>query len=618
MKGSMLKKSFLTTQLPTARSAGETRQLTSGEIPPIVATKVRKAVLLAGGERVSLMPITRYYPAMMFPVLNRTIIEYSIDYLKRKGVDNVIITLSEKADTAYLEDLKLREKDITIHIHMETKPRGPAGILTDVADLLDGQPFLVVNSSLYLGEIDLDGMIGFHAARKAVITSGIRRIARRRPPIESVRVSHEGRIDDIHIIHHSSDKRSPWVSSGIYVFSPKVLEFIDSKGYFDIKEQLLPALKAAGQPVYAYEIKGYHKSINSLNDYIGIHRDLLDMPDTSTIANKKEIGEKIWVGDGVDISPDAYMMGPVIIGDRCTIAGGAQIVGPAVIGDDCKISSGSIVRESILWNGVILQKRARVDYCIAGENLVVLEDERLKNAVLTENLSTGDINIIPRDYYRPTVIPNGNQTHFVTSARYGLFNMIKRAMDIFVSLIGLFFSLPLFFLIAVAIKADSSGPVFFKQKRCGKNGKEFTMIKFRTMVQDAPGLQNKLSANKDVDGPVFKMKSDPRITRIGRILRKTSLDELPQLFNVLKGEMSLVGPRPLVMSEMKCSPNWREVRLKVKPGITGLWQIQGRSEAPFHDWIRYDIYYVKHQSIFLDLKILIKTIKVVVKLVGAV
>ena len=137
------------------------------------------------------------------------------------------------------------------------------------------------------------------------------------------------------------------------------------------------------------------------------------------------------------------------------------------------------------------------------------------------------------------------------------------------------------------------------------------------MVINADKIHQELLSQNNTDGPIFKMVRDPRITRVGGFLRKTSLDELPQLINVIKGDMSLVGPRPLIMNEMKFSSSWRDVRLKVKPGITGLWQIQGRSEASFHDWIRYDTYYVKNQSLALDIKILFKTIGVVLKKAGA-
>jgi lipopolysaccharide/colanic/teichoic acid biosynthesis glycosyltransferase len=136
------------------------------------------------------------------------------------------------------------------------------------------------------------------------------------------------------------------------------------------------------------------------------------------------------------------------------------------------------------------------------------------------------------------------------------------------------------------------------------------------MFEYAEKIHEHLIDRNEIAGPMFKMKNDPRVTRVGRFLRKTSLDELPQFFNVLNGEMSLVGPRPLIMDEMKFSPSWRDMRLKIKPGITGLWQIQGRSNSSFPDWIRLDMYYVKNQFLWMDIKILLKTISVVIKKIG--
>ena len=187
----------------------------------------------------------------------------------------------------------------------------------------------------------------------------------------------------------------------------------------------------------------------------------------------------------------------------------------------------------------------------------------------------------------------------------------KRIFDIILGSILLVISIPFFSVVATLIKITSSGPVFFLQKRCGKNRREFKMYKFRTMIKDAESLKKKLKS--DVDGPMFKMKNDPRITSIGRFLRRWSLDELPQLFNVLKGEMSLVGPRPLSNDEMTRNNEWKEIRLSVKPGVTGLWQIMGKSSGKFSDWIKYDTEYVKKRSLFFDFKILSLTITAVLK-----
>jgi lipopolysaccharide/colanic/teichoic acid biosynthesis glycosyltransferase len=196
-----------------------------------------------------------------------------------------------------------------------------------------------------------------------------------------------------------------------------------------------------------------------------------------------------------------------------------------------------------------------------------------------------------------------------------IYKIVKKIMDAVLSSFGIVLMLPSFLLIAIAIRLDSSGSIFFMQKRCGKNGREFYMYKFRTMIKDAASFKENLK--NEVEGPVFKVKNDPRITKVGRILRTWSLDELPQLLNVLKGEMSLVGPRPLSKEEMTGNDNWREIRLLVKPGMTGLWQIKGRNNGKFNDWIKYDIEYVQKKSLLLDIKILFLTINAVLRREGA-
>ena len=192
---------------------------------------------------------------------------------------------------------------------------------------------------------------------------------------------------------------------------------------------------------------------------------------------------------------------------------------------------------------------------------------------------------------------------------------LKRILDIVASLFLLIIFLPLFFIIAILVKIDSKGPVFFLQKRCGKNGRVFNMYKFRTMVKDAESLKKRLK--NEMEGPMFKMRNDPRITGVGRILRRCSLDELPQLINVLKGQMSLVGPRPLADEEMTEDDNWRKIRLSVKPGMTGLWQIMGRASGKFSDWVSYDIEYVQKRSLSMDIKILFLTVFAVFRNEGA-
>jgi exopolysaccharide biosynthesis polyprenyl glycosylphosphotransferase len=185
-------------------------------------------------------------------------------------------------------------------------------------------------------------------------------------------------------------------------------------------------------------------------------------------------------------------------------------------------------------------------------------------------------------------------------------------IDILVSGIGLIILSPIFLVIAILIKITSEGPVFYEWNVMGFNKKPFRSWKFRTMVQEADAQKEALMAINEMKGPVFKIKNDPRITRVGRFLRKYSLDELPQLWSVFKGDMSLVGPRPAFPNELARYESWHRRKLSIKPGITCLWQISGRNNInDFDEWARMDLEYIDNWSLWLDLKILIKTVDVV-------
>lgn len=204
---------------------------------------------------------------------------------------------------------------------------------------------------------------------------------------------------------------------------------------------------------------------------------------------------------------------------------------------------------------------------------------------------------------------------------------LKRAIDIIGATVGLLLLLPVFIAISVLIKIDSPGPVVFTQKRIGKNGRAFTLYKFRSMYADCDESVHRdymarlIAAESDDSlrgkGGCFKIEDDPRVTRVGRFLRKSSLDELPQLLNVLRGEMSLIGPRPAIQYEVEMYDDWHMRRLAVKPGITGYWQVSGRSETDFNGMVRLDLEYLDNWSLLLDLKILVNTLRVVFSKKGA-
>jgi len=580
-----------------------------------VANKVSKVVILAGGQSLRLSPLSRYRPICMFPVFNKPLIEHTINLLRTNGIRDIVIAGSKDNSVGeYINSLVINNSNkLSIQYIEDDKPKGTAGILRGLRDFIDNENFLVINCNTFMGDVDINELIAFHYAKDSVATIGVKKSSRFLT--EGINVSADGLVNGFHAMHSSREKRSSLKTVGIYVFRPDVIEFINGKGYFDIKEQLIPALKKASLPIYSHNINGYCKVINTINDYYNTHREgFLNGMDAA--INMTEIGDGIWIGENVSISPKSYIFGPVIIGSGCTINDNAQIIGPTVIGNGCKVGKSALVRESILWEDSVIEDGSSVSYCITGPKLKIRSGEIFRNKVVVDNLMPEDISLPPLKHLLDGMVKSTASN--IRGFKYTTSLSLKRLMDILFSSAGLILFLPFWLFIASIIKLDSKGPVLFHQKRCGKNGKDFEMLKFRTMVEDAENRQQQLSSKKDVDGPMFKLVNDPRITRVGRFLRKTSLDEIPQLINVLKGEMSLVGPRPLVMSEMKFSPSWRDARLKVKPGVTGLWQIQGRSDALFHDWIRYDVDYVKNQSLWLDLKILFKTIKVVLKRVGAV
>ncbi len=207
--------------------------------------------------------------------------------------------------------------------------------------------------------------------------------------------------------------------------------------------------------------------------------------------------------------------------------------------------------------------------------------------------------------------------HYVTYEHKPIETAIKRVFDVFASALALLLLAPLFIVVAGLIKLGSRGPVFFPQERVGLHGRHFYMLKFRSMVENADALRVELEAQNEQSGPVFKITQDPRVTSIGRFIRKFSIDELPQLINVLRGEMSIVGPRPPLPKEVEKYEPWQRRRLSVRPGITCVWQVSGRNEISFERWMYLDMQYIDHWSFKEDIKLILKTIPTVLSGRGA-
>jgi lipopolysaccharide/colanic/teichoic acid biosynthesis glycosyltransferase len=282
--------------------------------------------------------------------------------------------------------------------------------------------------------------------------------------------------------------------------------------------------------------------------------------------------------------------GPVILGRDVRVAPGAVIIGPAAVGDFARLAAGAIVSHAVIPPGRAVAAEEPCHATVAGPG----------------GAEFGWA--IP-----PTQMPN---TSHESRADRPLAHA-RRGLDVALAAAGLLLLGPLLVAIALLVRLTSPGPVFFRHRRQGRGGVEFDCLKFRTMCANAAAQQSALRARNEVDGPQFKLARDPRVTRFGALLRRSNLDELPQLFNVLAGDMSLVGPRPSPDAENQFCPAWRKARLSVRPGITGLWQVTRSADrrlADFQEWIHYDMQYVARQSLRLDAGILWQTLRILLRL----
>ena len=317
----------------------------------------------------------------------------------------------------------------------------------------------------------------------------------------------------------------------------------------------------------------------------------------------RRLDHQVLVAANCTIERGARIVGPVVIHDGAIIEEGASVVGPSVVGAGCRVRRQATVAGAVVAPGVVVEPQETVLHCVAfGTKAPGNHRSGFQAPLVSEALRISGSNHYTDGDLRAAVrsCDRRRRVHLA----------IKRGMDITLSVIALTLLLPLLIVVAVLIKLDSRGPVLFSHSRERRGGKDFPCLKFRTMVIDADRIQRELTTENEVDGPQFKMDHDPRVTRLGRWLRSSNIDELPQLINVLLGHMSLVGPRPSPFRENQICIPWRRARLSVSPGITGLWQIcrDERSDGDFHQWIYYDLAYVRNLSIWLDLKILIATL----------
>ena len=299
-------------------------------------------------------------------------------------------------------------------------------------------------------------------------------------------------------------------------------------------------------------------------------------------------GAPLMLDPDVQVHPSARFLGPVVLAPGVHVDEGALVIGPALIGRDAHVGRQAIVAQSLVV------ARARVpDGAVARHRVVVDAD----GAMLTARSPD-------RRQSRREPAP------VATEATGPLYPLLKRYVEPALALGLLVVLSPLLLVLAVCVRLDSPGPSFYGDPREGKGGRPFRCWKFRSMRSDAEALQRALAAAQRMDGPQFKLARDPRVTRVGTWLRRLNIDELPQLWNVVRGEMSFVGPRPSPFRENQICVPWRNGRLSVRPGLTGLWQVcrRDREAGDFHQWIHYDLLYVRHQSLRLDVRIALATL----------
>lgn len=299
------------------------------------------------------------------------------------------------------------------------------------------------------------------------------------------------------------------------------------------------------------------------------------------------------------ISSDAKLTGNIILGTNIIIESEAVLIGPTIIGDNVKISRGAVIHSSIISEGISIPSGKYIR-----NSLVTRSSE--DSGKLEYNHSDNYQNQFLRETLSKQKSFSYRNWRKLSYPRY-----LKRLADIIFSVIVIFLFAPIIPFIILAIKLNSHGPVFFKTPRQGLNGEDFLCIKFRTMRADADEIQDKLRSINQIDGPQFMIKDDPRVTTVGKFLRETYIDEIPQFLNVLLGQMSVVGPRPSPDCENTLCPAWRDIRLSVRPGITGYWQMERTREPSrdFQEWIHYDTKYVQRLSLKTDLWICWKTFK---------
>ncbi len=569
-----------------------------------------KAVVLTGGRERGFAPLTRNCPKALLPLANVPLLSYTLGYLAREGIRDVFICITDGVYAVRDRIPDGRPWGINLRYATERTLLGTAGCLRDLQPLLGDEPFVVAAGLPFL-DFPLGKLVATHREREATITVALTDGPPASGFAERVVLGDDGMVEEI-VSPYDPAEGTPTRTLGVYIVDPRAFQFMGRESYLDLKEQLIPRLRRAGLPVVAAQVAGVGVRLDTLASYLHFSRRFLS---NGIMGNGNSHPERfIRLGASVSVSRSARLRGPLLVGDRSMIAERARVEGPTAIGAACTFLAGSVVVGSVLMEGAQVSEGVTLERCVVAPGCYVPRGKAFADHLLlgSNHHAQARLKAVHLDG-RPDLATASGLSHSGAhpvsggARRQWLLQAMKRTLDLFLGTLGLVVGAPALMVAALAIKLDSPGPVLFRQPRAGKGGRKFTMVKLRTMFRDAEALQGNLADRNEMDGPMFKIGNDPRITRVGRFLRQTKLDELPQLLNVVRGEMSLVGPRPLAMKEMQYNPAWRDLRLSVKPGITGLWQVESGRKNTFQDWIAADLRYVEEQSLLLDLRILAAT-----------
>ncbi len=364
---------------------------------------------------------------------------------------------------------------------------------------------------------------------------------------------------------------------------------------FDLREHFV----SRGVPSHDVAIAAGAFDLNSEDGMLAaMERSVLD-------AVAADGASTVFVGSGHIVDPSARLLGPIVVLEGARIEARATVIGPTVIGPGASVAADALIAhvsvgaDAVVPAGRSLRDRVWCASSGASIDAAAAAAAERRPASFSGRLARHGADAVE---HAPSAAPQ------VAASRW--YPAVKRAFDATTAAVALVALAPLLVLTSVLVWLDSRGPVFFRHTREGVGGRPFGCFKFRTMLHGANDMQRELKSKDKLDGPHFKMERDPRVTRVGRWLRLTNLDELPQLVNVLVGDMSLVGPRPSPFRENQICVPWREGRLSVRPGITGMWQIcrHDRDAGDFHQWIEYDLLYVQHMGAMLDFKVMAATV----------